>query len=188
VPDPLFEFFEVIAGELFSDSPRVITSSSLKIKGTDSLLLNNLKSSMGASSEDDAIKCAVDKLQSHFRAKGSEIPFEYDPNTGEFSACDLEYLAFVREMSNIRSIGKQAKRFECSVAERLGKRATGAIHRVGFPRERNRTRRQFNNYLRTLGFSKDVALGREKAWILTASAKNGLRRPERKIPIAAAVR
>jgi hypothetical protein len=33
-----------------------------------------------------------------------------------------------------------------------------------------------------------IPLELDGAWILTASAKNGLRRPERKIPIAAAVR
>ena len=65
-------------------------------------------------------------------------------------------------MNSIRSIGKRSHDFECTVARRLSNRATGSIHRVGHPRDTKKKSAQFNEYLRTLGFSRPVLLGKDK--------------------------
>lgn len=111
---------------------------------------------------DDTIPRAVKKLKEHFDSKGSRLPFEYVPATGIFTATDAEFLSFVSEMKDIRSIGKRSRDFECSVATRLGQRATGSIHRVGFPRDKKKNRGDFNAHLQTLGFGEPVSLGKEK--------------------------
>ncbi len=79
-------------------------------------------------------------------------------------------------MSNIRSLGERSRDFECKVAERLGERAVGDVHRVGHPRHRKKKKADFNSYLRKLGFERPVLLGAEKdggldvLWILPAGS------------------
>jgi predicted Holliday junction resolvase-like endonuclease len=162
MPTPLFEFFETIAEELSSEESRVITREDLQVKDEESLLLDELKREMKATSTEEAIQRAVDVLRQHFEAKGSSLPFEYDPETGRFTAIDHDYLEFVKDMSNIRSINTKSRDFECGVATRLSQRATGSIHRVGHPRDLKRRSADFNAHLKTLGFSRPVLLGRDK--------------------------
>jgi hypothetical protein len=163
MPAPLFEFFEVIADELSAAPPStVITPDSLRPKEKGSVLLEQLTRQMKASDADDAIERAVNALEKHFRSKDSKLPFDYDARTGLFTVTDLDFLGFVKEMSSIRSINKRSRDFECTVAEWLGKRATGAIHRVGHPRDTKKKSKEFNKHLRTLGFKNPVLLGREK--------------------------
>ena len=114
---------------------KVITPDSLKAKGKDSSLLDDLQSDLKANSAEEAIKLAVEELGKHFKGKGAALPFDYEPSTGFFQAKDVEFLRFVKEMSGIRSSGRRSRDFECRVAERLQARATGTIHRVGHPRE-----------------------------------------------------
>lgn len=159
---PLFEFFELIAEELCDDGSKVITPDGLKSKGKDSTLLDDLQSDLKASSPEEAIELAVAELEKHFKAKGAALPFEYEPSTGTFQAKDVKFLKFVKEMSGIRSSGTRSADFECRVAERLQVRATGTIHRVGFPRKTKKKKADFNAYLRTLGFDRPVLLGKEK--------------------------
>ena len=162
MPSPLFEFFEVVAEELSADDSRVITREDLAARGDTTPLLDDLKREMKAASSDEAIRLAVEFLDRHFAERGSRTPFTYDPATGRFIASDRAFLAFVVEMSEIRGLREKAKDFECEVARRLSEKASGNVHRVGFPRDRMRTRPQFNAHLRTLGFGSDVALGAEK--------------------------
>jgi hypothetical protein len=117
---------------------------------------------MKASDADDAIKQAVNALEEHFKSKDSKLPFDYDAKTGLFTVTDADFLGFVKDMSSIRSISKRSRDFECTVATWLGKRVTGAIHRVGHPRDTKKKKADFNKHLRTLGFKEPVLLGREK--------------------------
>jgi len=159
---PLFEFFEVIADELSTEASRVLTRSDLQIRDEDSPLLDELKREMQANSTEEAIERAVAGLERHFEEKGAHLPFDYEPATGRFTATDPQFLAFIKDMSSIRSVAKRSRDFEHSVAERLGQRATGAVHRVGHPRDFKKKSTEFNAYLRTLGFARPVLLGKEK--------------------------
>lgn len=159
---PLFEFFELVAEELCDGTPKVITPDAIKTKGKDSSLMEDLQSDMNANSPEEAIKLAVISLAKHFRTKGAALPFEYDSLTGSFRPTDTDFLKFVKDMSDIRSSNKRSRNFECRVAERLGLRATGAIHRIGFPRDVKKSKRDFNSHLQTLGFDRPVLLGRDK--------------------------
>ncbi len=172
----LFEFFEVIAEELSVEVTRVITREDFRINDEESPLMENLKREMQAASSEEAVQKAVEKLRAHFEAKGAKLPFSYDSNTGRFTAIDHEFLAFVKDMNSIRSIGKKSRDFECKVAQRLGKRVTGSIHRVGHPRDKKTKKNEFNNYLRSLGFERPVSWGKEKdggfdiLWLLPLGA------------------
>lgn len=162
MPATLFEFFEVISEELSLEESRIITPDSLRDKDRGSSLLDDLKREARSNSTETAIQLAVDGLQRHFEGKGSILPFQYEPSTGRFTATDREFLKFVRDMSSIRSRGKRSHDFECEVAKRLTLRATGAIHRVGDPRDRKKKKADFNAHLATLGFDRPVLLGKER--------------------------
>lgn len=159
---PLFEFFELVAEELSDDGSKVITPDGLKSKGKDSSLLDDMQRDLKANSAEEAIELAVCELEQHFKAKGAALPFDYDPWTGNFQAKDAEFLRFIKEMSGIRSSSNRSHDFECRVAERLQVRATGSIHRVGHPRDIKKKKADFNAHLRTLGFDRQVLLGKEK--------------------------
>jgi len=150
MPAPLFEFFEVVAEELSATTSKVITGEDLRIDDEDGPLLEALMCELKAANKEDAIRCAVQELKQHFEARGAKLPFEYAPQTGRFTATDFEFLSFVNEMRDIRSIGKRSRDFECTVAERLGLRTTGTIHRVGHPRDTRREKVDFNAYLQKL--------------------------------------
>jgi hypothetical protein len=158
----VFEFFEVLAEELTVQPSRVLTRKDLQVSQEQAPLLDELKDETKAGTTEDAIRKTVAFLKEHFESKGSKLPFSYDEATGRFEATDPEYLLFVRDTSNIRSIGKKSKEFELSVLQRLGKRATGALHRVGHPRQFRKRREQFNTYLKKLGFNGRVLLGHDK--------------------------
>lgn len=162
MPEPLFELFERVLDELSVADSKVITSDDFRINKDPSPLLERLMKILKATNADDVIPCAVDRLGLHFAGKGAKLPFDYDKNTGIFMAVDREFISFVNSMKAIRSIGTRSRFFECSVAERLKLRATGTLHRVGFPRDKKKTKAQFNQYLRALGFDHPVSLGKEK--------------------------
>jgi hypothetical protein len=177
MPSPIFEFFEVIAEELSSDPARVITSADLQVNQDQAPLFEALKTETRTATNEQAIRVAVTLLDTHFKGKGSKLPFQYDSKTGLFEALDLPYLKFIKEMSNIRSIGKRSREFELGVWDKLGSRVTGSLHRVGHPRERKGRQSEFNAYLRTLGFMGKVLLGQEKdggldiLWLLPIGTK-----------------
>lgn len=162
MPEPLFEFFERIAQELSGRTSIVITHEDFRVNEDSSPLLEALMRKLKAPSVEATIPCAVDKLKKHFKGKGARLPFKYSPETGMFTATDAEFLSFVSEMKDIRSIGRRAKDFECRVTKRLALRVTGTLHRVGYPRDKKKTQEAFNRYLRKLGFTCPVLLGQEK--------------------------
>jgi hypothetical protein len=162
VPEPLFDFFERIAQELSGRGSSVITHEDFREDEDLSPLLEALIKCLKAASVEDTIQCAVEQLKEHFEVKGAKLPFDYRSETGMFTATDPEFLSFVSETKDMRSIGKRSKDFECSVAKRLALRATGTLHRVGHPRDREKKKPEFNRYLRKLGFDRPVLLGKEK--------------------------
>jgi hypothetical protein len=125
-------------------------------------MFDALKTETSTSSTEEAIQAAVVLLDTHFREKGSSLPFAYDPGSGRFSAVDLPYLRFIRQMSSIRSIGTRSQEFELGVLNKLGGRVTGSLCRVGHPRLTKRTQSQCNAHLKTLGFAGDVLVDRDK--------------------------
>jgi hypothetical protein len=162
MPSPLFEFFEVVAEELCVDPSRVLTRDDLEVRNEEDPLLDELQDQMDSASTAEAIEKAVSALEEHLKGRGSKLPFSYDPTTGRFDAIDRDFLEFVKEMRSIRSVGKRARDFECSVAKRLSDRVSGSVHRVGYPRDTKKKREQFNDHLRELGFTRPVALLAEK--------------------------
>jgi hypothetical protein len=157
-----FEFFEVIAEELSVQPSRVLTRKDLQLNPEQAPLLDELKDEMGSQTAEDAIHLAVEFLAKHFHSKGSQLPFAYDEPTGRFTATDLDFLNFVKDISSIRSLGIKSRDFELSVLQRLRHRATGSLHRVGFPRDHKKLREDFNEHLKELGFNGQVLLGHEK--------------------------
>ncbi|HEX3358502.1 MAG TPA: hypothetical protein VHS31_16125 [Tepidisphaeraceae bacterium] len=157
----VFEFFEIVAEELLSASPVVITSSTLSKQGS-STLLADLRTKLQVTTDSQAIKKAVEELRRHFKGKDAKLPFDYNPSTAKFTSTDGGFLQFVNDMKGIRSIGKHSRLFECTVATRLKDRVTGAIHRVGHPRDKKKKIAEFNKHLLKLGFTKPVLSGKEK--------------------------
>ncbi len=151
----LFEFFEIVVQELNTSKSRVITALELSERGKSSSLIDDLKVLTKASDSEDAIGKSVLLLENHFLGKGSSLPFSFDNATKRFDSLDDNYLKFINEMISIRSVGKRSKDFECGVAERLKLKATGSIHRVGFPRDTKKKKGQFLSHLKTIGFNAD---------------------------------
>jgi hypothetical protein len=158
----VFEFFEIVADELSVQESRVLTRKDLQLNQENAPLLDELKDELDVETTEEAIREGVDYLAQHFRSKGSSLPFAYDEPTARFEATDVPFLQFIKDTKNIRSLREQAKNFELSVLQRLGERTTGALHRVGFPRDRKKSRDEFNTYLKKLGFNGNVLLGQEK--------------------------
>ena len=99
----VFEFFEVIAEELSVQPSRVLTRRDLQLNSEQAPLLDELKEELDSQSTEDAIHLAVEFLAEHFQSKGSQLPFAYDDATGRFTATDVEFLNFVKD---IRKIGR----------------------------------------------------------------------------------
>jgi hypothetical protein len=159
--EAVFELLEIIAEQLVSSSPSVITANSLSNAGQSSIL-QTLQTELQRNTASDAIVAAVAELETHFAGKGASLPFVFVQSTFQFTASDLDFLQFICQMKAIRSLGKHSKAFECSVSERLRLRATGSIHRVGHPRDTKKKQADFNSHLKTLGFEQSVLLGAEK--------------------------
>lgn len=157
-----FDFFEVVAEELSVQQSRVLTRKDLQLNQEHAPLLDELKDEMDVESTEDAIREGVNLLTQHFQSKGSLLPFAYDDLTARFEATDIAFLRFVRDTKNIRSLREKAKNFELSVLQRLENRTTGALHRVGFPRDHKKSREAFNAHLKDLGFDGNVLLGKDK--------------------------
>lgn len=176
MPKPLFEFFEIVAEELSVEASRVITPEDLEGKNDISSHVDELVIDLSAHGSTDVIPLAVAQLAEHFKVRGAKLPFEYDPDTGRFTAVDTKFLEFISQMKEIRSIGKRSQCFEITVAEKLQLRAKGSIHRVGFPRTSAKKSVDFNSYLKSLGFGNRVIFGREKdggldiLWLLPLGA------------------
>lgn len=176
MPSPLFQFFEMVAEELTLEESRVLTPADFDPEGNNASVLDELRVELKAISNEDAMAEAVKRLEQHFAARGSKLPFSYERSSSRFKALDKDYLEFVTKIREIRGQGKSAKDFELSVMERIKARVTGALHRVGHPRAKKKKRKDFNAYLAEVGFNGSVLLDKEKdggfdiLWVLPLGA------------------
>lgn len=157
-----FDFFETVCRELEGKESVVLTRDDFGPAETDGTLIEDLEIEMGISDSPQAIKAAVEALTKHFELKGGRLPFEYDVPTGRFKTRDADYIAFVAQMSGNRGVGRESKQFEVGCSDWISRRLQGDVHRVGWPRSRNKKRDQFVKHLKGLGFGDDVAYGKEK--------------------------
>src|SRR5277367_766554 len=112
---PLFDLFEAVAEELSQLPSQVITRKTLEASANYAPVLDDLKRSLKKGTTDEAIEEAVSQLRTHFADRGCDLPFDYDPATGRFSAVDPTYLTFIQDMRSIRSLGTRSRDFEVSV-------------------------------------------------------------------------
>jgi hypothetical protein len=176
MPSPLFQFFEMVAEELTLEESRVLTAADFDPEGNNASVLDELRDELNVLTNDQAIQEGVRRLEQHFIERGSKLPFAYEAQFARFTAIDKEYLQFVTSIRELRGNGKRSKDFELGVMKRMALRLTGALHRVGHPRDTRRTKREFNAYLSGLGFDGDVIWDKEKdggfdiLWILPMGA------------------
>lgn len=149
--NPIFELFEKICVEL-SARPRLIISED----DVDGDLLEDLAELHDETDQAKAFDRSIEALDNHFRDKGVRLPFSFIKTKRRFQVSDKPYVDFIAGAAGRRGVGRTSREFEVDVVDRLSKRLTGAIHRVGVPRTRCRKKREYERYLRALGFDENV--------------------------------
>jgi hypothetical protein len=157
MPSPVFEFFELICAELHSRDTCFLTNDFLSPER-----MQELQDEFEEPSPDGAFGRAMRSLQQHFRARGSQLPFEFNLNSRLFSVRDRDYIDFVASVSSLRGLGRRSRQFEVATCNQFASRATGELLRVGWPRTNRKRAHEFNRYLRRFGFDGRVILGKEK--------------------------
>ncbi len=155
--NPKFELFEKICQELAVRELMVFPEDDVSPQ-----LIEDLKDEYDETLDRRAFERALAELGKHFGGKGSRLPFEFDGETGEFRAVDKDYIAFIAFASSKRGVRSESREFEIRTLERLTKRLTGALHRVGMPRNEHKKKADFVQYLQTLGFDEDCLEARDK--------------------------
>jgi len=127
------------------------------------LVIESIKRSYKETATTSAIAKAVDYLSKHFDKRGSVLPFRYDLATGRVTSLHREYIDFVSDAQDQRTIRKESKNFEVATSRHLATRLTGILRRVGSPRTKLKRRPEFAAYLETqFGFEKRVLVGNDK--------------------------
>jgi hypothetical protein len=155
---PTFQFFEDVCNELSSRDVAILPDNDFLSDDR----LRDLQDEYRELNPDAAVPRALVALRKHFRARGSKLPFDCDLSTRAFTVVDKPYIGFVATASSMRGIGKRSEAFEVATARRLTNRGLGSFHRVGWRRSTKQEQAPFNAYLRTLGFTNKVILGKEK--------------------------
>lgn len=156
--NPKFELFEAICQELSSRNATIIPEDDI-----EPLLIEDLRDHYEETSDRKAFERGLRELAEHFNQKGSRLPFEIRSETGEFRAVDKGYIDFIVFARNRRGVGgAESKQFEIQTLERLAGRLTGALHRVGWPRDQHTSKREIVAYLQTLGFDNDCLEPRDR--------------------------
>jgi hypothetical protein len=156
--NPAFDLFEEICDELSGQEESILIDDEFS-PGT----LEDVKRWFKETATMPAVAKALVYLRRHFEARGSELPFTYDLGTGRATAINREYIDFVADSLNQRGIPKESRDFEVATSRQISKRLTGILRRVGSPRTKHRTRKQFAAYLvKELGFEKGVLVGNDK--------------------------
>ncbi len=149
--NPAFELFEQICEELSAREATVLPEDDL-----DPAVIEDLKDYYDETAAPAAFRRALGELREHFDGRGSQLPFEFNEDTGDCRAVDKTYIDFISFASNGRGVGgDDAKGFELQTLERLSKRVTGVLHRVGHPRDHHRKKPELVKYLCDLGFDKN---------------------------------
>lgn len=126
-------------------------------------LVEDLKEHYCETADRQAFRRAIQEIVEHFGRKGSSVPFQFDETNGQFTKVDSDYVAFVALVSAGRGLGGQdSKNFEIQTVQRLAKRLTGVLHRVGIPRDQKRRKAEFLKYLRELGFGRECLERRDQ--------------------------
>lgn len=166
---PTFEFFEIVCGELDSRQRCVLTPQDLSDLAEEEDdpdvedIIDALREEHAASTSQIAISRAVEHLKKHFSARGSALPFQYNEKRSSFSRIDTEFIRFVARGREIRGgTDESAREFEVLTTQRLKKRLTGPLHRVGWKRTLHTRPPQFLKYLKQFGFDDRVVYGQEK--------------------------
>ncbi len=155
----IFELFEILCNELERrDDAQIINETKLG----DPELLADLKRAFKETHEAKAFERGIQALATHFKDRGTKLPFGYDLSTREFTPEDHDYLDFIALASGLRGRGGDSKEFEIATLQRLKHRLTGSIRRVGHPRDVHRKKEEYLNYLRKLGFDKNALEPKDK--------------------------
>lgn len=164
--NPAFELFETICQELTAGDTTIIPDQGASPTGradVNPALISDLKNRYAETVDKKAFERALGELGEHFHGKDSALPFDFDTETGEFRATDKEYIGFIASAANKRGLGgADAKEFEVQIVERLAKRLTGGVHRVGAPRTQHNKKKDFVKFLKTLGFDEECLEPRDK--------------------------
>jgi hypothetical protein len=156
--NPAFELFEIVCQELAERSEMILPEDDIPPG-----IIADLKERYNETADHAAFQRAIVEITEHFVAKGSKLPFEFDATTGQFRAVDKDYADFISFASNARGLGgADSKDFELRTLARLARRLTGALYRVGDPRDKHKKKPEFVKYLRTLGFDKNCLEARDK--------------------------
>lgn len=155
---PVFELFEVICTELAARPTQIIAEDRV---GT--ALIDDVKDYFDETSGSAAFRRALDDIENHLAERGGATPYAVDLPTREFKTVDPEYIEFVAFAKNHRGVGgEDAKDFEIRTVNRLRKRLTGDLRRVGVPRSRLKKKAQILPYLVGLGFDKNCLVGHDQ--------------------------
>jgi len=155
---PAFDLFEFICAELTARESTIIPADEV-----DAGILDDLKDHYEETSDGQALERALQDLRAHFQERRSILPFDFSSETGQFAVTDVAYTQFVAFARDSRGVGGvTARSFEERSAARIAGRLTGAIHCVGWPRTQRRRKREFTEYLRSLGFDRNCLEPRDK--------------------------
>ncbi len=156
--NPAFDFFEEICSELKGQNESVLIDDDFSPS-----TLTAIRTWFRDPATSSAVAKALDYLDKHFESRGSVLPFRYDLGTGRVTAIHHDYIAFVSDAQDRRSLPEQAKRFELATSAHLSNRLTGILRRVGSPRTKHKARKEFAAYLeKEFGFEQRVLVGNDK--------------------------
>lgn len=156
--NPTFDLFEEICTELSGQEDCVLIDDDFS-----SSTLQGVKRWAKETTAASAVAKALDYLRKHFLARGSALPFIYDLTTGRFTALNREFIDFVCDAQNQRSTPKESRNFEVATAKHFAGKLTGIVRRVGSPRTKHKTRKEFAAYLvKEFGFKDRVLVGSDK--------------------------
>lgn len=140
--NPAFDLFEEICVELSDQDEVVLTDVDFSKPVRESV-----KRWFRESVTTTAIAKALTYLGTHFAARGSGLPFSYDLSLGRYTVVNRSYIDFVSTAQEQRSKAKESDIFEIATSKHLASRLTGIVRRVGSPRKKHKSRRQFSDYL-----------------------------------------
>jgi hypothetical protein len=156
--NPAFDLFEEICAEL-----RGRGESVLIVDDFSPPVIESIKRSYKETVASSAVSKALDYLRTHFDKRGSVLPFRYDLSNGRVESLHREYIDFVSDAQDQRTVRKESRNFEVATSKHLATRLTGILRRVGSPRTKHKRRPQFASYLETeFGFEKRVLVGNDK--------------------------
>jgi hypothetical protein len=156
--NPAFDIFEEICVELRDQDEAVLTDNDFS-----PATLQAIKSWSQETVGSKAVAKALSYLTEHFKARGSVLPFSYDPKTGQVEVLNRGYIDFVSNAQEQRSVPRESRDFEIATSKHLASRLTGVVRRVGWPRKKFKSVKNFAAYLiREFAFRKGVVSGHDR--------------------------